>query len=197
MEMPSCVATRLSSRSGGLFPAQRPTRKAKRAHLYGKTEAIVIAAMLSHKSQIPLPERIRRAYNSASSCERDGATGDSFLRDFELAKRETQTRREEHVSSAQRDAQTDPPDSFDAVVVELHRHKLRLGVWADAQAGKQMIFQPSTHAEKGEVMPLLHAQTDVAKELERAFRVVALTQLPAKIEQMIYFVAGHSSGLAH
>jgi len=79
MEMPSCVATRLSSRSGGLFPAQRPTRKAKRAHLYGKTEAIVIAAMLSHKSQIPLRERIRRAYNSASSCERDGATGDSFV----------------------------------------------------------------------------------------------------------------------
>jgi len=36
-----------------LILAQRPTRKAKRAHLYAKTEAIGVAAMLSHINQNP------------------------------------------------------------------------------------------------------------------------------------------------
>jgi hypothetical protein len=53
------VATRFSSRSGGsLILAERPTGIAKKAHLYGNTEAIVVAAMLSHKGQIRLRERV-------------------------------------------------------------------------------------------------------------------------------------------
>jgi hypothetical protein len=41
-----------------LILAQRSTWKAKKAHLYGNTEAIVVAAMLSHKSQIRLRQRM-------------------------------------------------------------------------------------------------------------------------------------------
>ena len=60
-----------------------------------------------------------------------------------------------------------------------------------------MIFQPTTNAKEGEVMPLLHAQAKFAKEPDRTVYFVGLAQLPAEFEQVIHFVAGYRSGLTN
>ena len=60
-------------------------------------------------------------------------------------------------------AQAHATNSFDAVVIELHPYELRDGYLAHPDAGSDMILQPTTDAEKCEVLPVFQPQTEIAE----------------------------------
>ena len=137
----------------------------------------------------------RRAANQAVA-RRDSARGRERLRSgFHGRKDESQPRCKQHDALAQDGAEGGATNCFDAEVFESGRREARLSRLARLDAGEEIIFQPAADAEKSEVMPLLQAEAELAKESQRGLGLFAPANFPAQIEQAICFVARSGAGL--
>ncbi len=73
---------------------------------------------------------------------------------------------------------------------------MRFRGWAKLHGGDEMIFQPAAQSEESKIVPLLHADAQIAEEPQCALGILAVTEMPAKVEQQIRFLARNSSFLA-
>jgi hypothetical protein len=73
-------------------------------------------------------------------------------------------------------------------MVEFYPDGSRLGE-TESNRCDQMVFHPSANAEKGEVMPLLHLQSQFAKESQGGLGVVPSPELGAEIQETIHLIA--------
>jgi hypothetical protein len=113
-----------------------------------------------------------------------------------MLEKESDARGDEHAAAAEGRAEAHAPDGLDAIAIELHRGEMWLGGRAKADRGDEVILQPATQAVESEVVPLLHADTQVAKDAQGGLGVCAMPQVPTQIQEEVRFLSRNGIPIA-
>ena len=113
-----------------------------------------------------------------------------------MLEEEADTRGDEHAATAEGRAQAHAPDGFDAIAIEPDRREMRLSGRAELNGGHQVILEPAAQAVEGEIVPLLHANAQIAEDAQGGLGVGALPQMPAEIEEEVGFFTRNGSTIA-
>lgn len=94
-------------------------------------------------------------------------------------KKKLQPRRKQHGLSTQASAQTHATNRLYTIVIQPHRHRLRLSGWANAHFGDEVVFDPPPYPKKCHVVPLLEPKAELAKKTQGDFGLLEPAQVPA------------------